>query len=98
MILFGGLVIIALAVYAVIKRVDVRLALLLAAVALGAISQSLPSIVQKFFATLTDEKFVIPICSAMGFAYVLRYTGCDRHLVHLLTNPLRHGRFLLIPG
>jgi len=30
MILFGGLVIIALAVYAVIRRVDVRLALLLA--------------------------------------------------------------------
>jgi DcuC family C4-dicarboxylate transporter len=98
MILFGGLVIIALAVYAVIRRVDVRLALLLAAVALGAISQTLPAITQKFFATLTDGKFVIPICSAMGFAYVLRHTQCDRHLVHLLTNPLKHGRFFLIPG
>ena len=98
MILFGGLVIIALAVYAVIRRVDVRLALLLAAVSLGAISQTLPAITQKFFATLTDGKFVIPICSAMGFAYVLRHTQCDRHLVHLLTNPLKHGRSFLIPG
>ncbi|HEY0075087.1 MAG TPA: C4-dicarboxylate transporter DcuC [Abditibacteriaceae bacterium] len=98
MILFGGLVIIALAVYAVIRRVDVRLALLLAAVALGAISQTLPTITQRFFATLTDGKFVIPICSAMGFAYVLRHTQCDRHLVHLLTNPLKHGRVFLIPG
>ena len=98
MILFGGLVIIALAVYAVIRRVDVRLALLLAAVALGAMSQTLPAITQKFFATLTDGKFIIPICSSMGFAYVLRHTQCDQHLVHLLTNPLRHARFFLIPG
>ncbi len=98
MTLFGGLVIIALAVYAVIRRVDVRLTLLLAAVALGAISNTLPEVVHKFFATLTDGKFIIPICSAMGFAYVLRFTGCDRHLVHLLTNPLRRFHIFLIPG
>ncbi len=98
MILFGGLVIIALAVYAVIRRVDVRLALLLAAVALGAISGTLPSIAQKFFQTLVAAEFVVPICSAMGFAYVLRHTGCDRHLVHLLVDPLRRVRPLLVPG
>ena len=98
MILFGGLVIIVLAVYAVIRRVDVRLTLILAALALGAISGTLPEVVHKFFATLTDAKFIIPICTAMGFAYVLRHTGCDKHLVHLLTNPLRKLHFLIIPG
>lgn len=98
MTLFGGIIIIALAVYAVIKRVDVRLTLLLAGVALGLVSGKLPDVIYKFFATLTDAKFIIPICTAMGFAYVLRYTECDRHLVHLLTNPLRRVQFLLIPG
>lgn len=98
MILFGGIVIIALAVYAVVRRVDVRLALLLAALALGAISGTLPGIAQKFFQTLVAAEFVIPICSAMGFAYVLRHTGCDRHLVHLLLHPLRRVSFLLVPG
>lgn len=98
MILFGGLIIIALVVYAVVRRVDVRLALLLAAVALGAMCGTLPAIAQKFFSTLVAAEFVVPICSAMGFAYVLRQTGCDRHLVHLMVNPLRRVSFLLIPG
>ncbi len=34
----------------------------------------------------------------MGFAYVLRQTGCDQHLVHLLITPFQRARSLLIPG
>jgi DcuC family C4-dicarboxylate transporter len=56
------------------------------------------AIVRTFLGTLVAEKFVVPICCAMGFAHVLRLTGCDRHLIHLLTNPLRRVRPLLIPG
>ena len=41
---------------------------------------------------------MVPICSAMGFAYVLRHTGCERHLVLLLVKPLRRVRCLLVPG
>jgi DcuC family C4-dicarboxylate transporter len=93
-----GLVIIAAAVYAILKRVDVRLALLLAAVALGALGGDLPSVVRQFFLTLTNEQFVVPICCAMGFAYVMRQSECDQHLVHLLVKPLQRVRGLLIPG
>jgi DcuC family C4-dicarboxylate transporter len=56
------------------------------------------AIVRTFLATLVAEKFVVPICSAMGFAHILRLTQCDRHLIHLLTRPLERVRFLLIPG
>jgi DcuC family C4-dicarboxylate transporter len=41
---------------------------------------------------------VVPICSALGFAYVLRVTECDQHLVRLLLRPLQRVRWLLIPG
>jgi DcuC family C4-dicarboxylate transporter len=34
----------------------------------------------------------------MGFAFVLKHTGCERHLVMLLINPLRNFRALLVPG
>jgi DcuC family C4-dicarboxylate transporter len=34
----------------------------------------------------------------MGFAYVLKFTECDRHLTNLLIAPLRHGKWLLVPG
>src|SRR5207302_4121636 len=47
---------------------------------------------------MTNERSVVPICSAMGFAFVLKETGCDRHLVQLLLRPVRAVRWLLIPG
>jgi DcuC family C4-dicarboxylate transporter len=34
----------------------------------------------------------------MGFAYVLRHTGCDVHLVRLLSAPVRSVRPLLLPA
>lgn len=93
-----GIIVILLAVYATVRRVDVRLALLSAAVALGILGGDLPAIVRTFFATLCSEKFVVPIGTALGFAQVLRRTGCDQHLVQLLVRPLRNVRPLLIPG
>jgi C4-dicarboxylate transporter, DcuC family len=100
-----GLLIIAAAVYAILRRMDVRLVLLLAAVLLGAIGTSLAevkdgltSVVRVFLTTLSNEQFVVPICTAMGFAHVLRLTGCDQHLVHLLVQPLQCVRLFLIPG
>jgi DcuC family C4-dicarboxylate transporter len=96
-LLLAGVVIVA-AVYAVYRGIDVRLCLILAALAMGALSGDVAPILREFLATFSNEKFVIPICSAMGFAYVLRHTECDRHLVQLLTRPLRSARLFLIPG
>jgi DcuC family C4-dicarboxylate transporter len=94
----AGLLIILAAVFAIARRVDVRLALLLAAFAMGGLAGDVSPIVRTFFATLGSEQFVVPICSAMGFAHVLRQTGCDRHLIHFLSRPLLRVRPLLIPG
>src|SRR5438876_2470596 len=98
MTLVLGLLIIVAAVVAVLRRVDVRLALLLAAFALGIVAGNAAPILRTFLATLSNEQFVVPICSAMGFAYVLRHTQCDQHLVQLLVEPLRRVRIFLIPG
>jgi DcuC family C4-dicarboxylate transporter len=57
-----------------------------------------PAIVRKFFTTFTASQYIIPLCCSMGFAYVLRHTLCDQHLVHALSGPLRKGRTFLIPG
>ncbi len=98
MTLLLGLLVIGAAVYAVMRRIDARLVLLLAAFALGVLGGKPQSVLQKLLATLVSEQFVVPICCAMGFAYVLRHTECDQHLVHLLVDPLRKARPLLIPG
>src|ERR1700719_2027451 len=93
-----GAFVILLAVVAVVRRVDVRLTLTLAGLALGALAWQTQAVVQTFLLTLCNEQFVVPICTAMGFAYVLRHTGCDQHLVHLLTEPVRRVRLFAIPG
>jgi DcuC family C4-dicarboxylate transporter len=94
----AGCLVIALAVVAIVRRVEVRLVLILAGLALGAISGDLRPIVRAFLHGLTDEKFLLPLGTCMGFAYVLRHTGCDQHLIHLLLRPLHYVRFLLVPG
>lgn len=118
-----GLLILAAAVYAVLRKVEVRLVLLLTALALAAVAgagnalnlassesgrnfQSIGTalftpfaqILRKFLSTFSDEKYVVPICSAMGFAFVLRATECDQHLVHLLVKPFQRVRALLVPA
>jgi DcuC family C4-dicarboxylate transporter len=47
---------------------------------------------------MVNPATVVPICSAIGFAFVLRLTGCDQELVQLLMRPLRKVRALLVPG
>jgi DcuC family C4-dicarboxylate transporter len=96
--LLAGSLLVFLAVVAVYRRVEVRLTLLLAALALAGLAGNPWVVVHKFFGTFADEKFVVPLCTAMGFAYVIRHTGCDQHLVHLLVKPLTRVRWLLVPG
>ena len=93
------------AVVLVVRGWDVRLVLLAAALATAVATDAvrgqvaaLPEVVRQFLSTFSNEKFVVPICTAMGFAYVLRHTGCERHLVLPLTAPLRRVRWLLVPG
>lgn len=93
-----AIIIIVLVVAAVVKGIDVRLVLLLAALSLGVVAGEVAPILREFFATFSNEKFVIPICTAMGFAYVLKHTECDSHMVRVLVAPIRRVRFLLIPG
>src|SRR6266446_5674944 len=96
--LWPGIAIIIVAMYALYRQCEVRLTLLLTALLLGLLAGDGWGIVQKFFETFVNERYVVPICSAMGFASVVRYTGCDQHLVRLLVQPLKKVRFLLLPG
>ncbi|MFL5245476.1 MAG: C4-dicarboxylate transporter DcuC [Gemmataceae bacterium] len=98
MILLLSLLIILLAIVAITRRQDARLVLLVAGFGLGLVAGNPGAILRMFFATLSNEQFVLPICCAVGFGYMLRHTGCDQHLVQLLVKPLRHIQFLLIPG
>jgi DcuC family C4-dicarboxylate transporter len=77
---------------------DVRLVLLAGALPLFLATGTMSQMLGKMVAEMANPATVVPIGSAVGFAFVLRTTGCDRHLVELLMLPIRRVRPLLIPG
>lgn len=86
------------ALYFIMKGMDVRLVLFAASLVLAAVAGNVLSIFDVFLSRMGDGQVVGPICSAMGFAFVIRLTGCDREMVRALLKPLRGLRWLLIPG
>lgn len=93
-----ALAVVVLVVLAILRGAEVKLTLILAALLLGCLAGAPMTIVQTFLKYFTDERYLLPIGCCMGFAFVLRETECDKHLVHLLLRPLQRVRTLLIPG
>ncbi|MCX7930465.1 MAG: C4-dicarboxylate transporter DcuC [Chlorobi bacterium] len=88
---FGALVL-------VWRGVDVRLVLIGAGIVLTSLRGEPQRVLDAFLRTMGDGNIVGPICSAMGYAFVLRAVGADRAMVELLAIPLRRLRWLLVPG
>lgn len=80
------------------RGLDVRVALFVAALAIGLLVGQPGAVFRKTAETLADAKFLLPICSAMGFAYVVRETGCVDAMVRMLVSPILRAPKLLLPG
>lgn len=97
MLLVATFAIIALTMWLLIKEWDVRLVLFGAGLALTLLKLKPLVVFDVFLAEMGNSKTIGPICTAMGYAYVLRATGCDRAMVRLLLSPVKRVRWLLIP-
>lgn len=110
-VILSFLLVLVVGGYALYRRVDVRLVLMLSAAFMFLVRATQPGlggavervnafaqVFTEFAKGMTSPSWVLPICSAMGFAYVCKLTDCDAHLVHLLCRPLRYVKWLLIPG
>lgn len=97
MILIAGVLVIAGAIYLMVRRVDVRLVLLAAGLALALLAGH-PLLIADTFTRGMVTAMVAPICASMGFAALMNATGCDKHLVHALLTPMHRVRWLVLPG
>lgn len=97
MIWLGGLIVV-LTFVAIIKRYETRLVLFLSGVAMAALSGKAVAAIDAFAAAMVNSGLVPVICTVMGFAYVMKLTECDSHLVHSLAGTLTRFRPILIPG
>ena len=93
-----AVVIIAAAVYFLIKGYDVRLVLFTAGLALCSLRLAPLAVFDEFLDSMVDRGWVGPICTAMAFSSVLAAGGCDREMVRLLMKPLRKVKWAFIPG
>ncbi|TCP97652.1 DcuC family C4-dicarboxylate transporter [Cricetibacter osteomyelitidis] len=84
-------------IYLLIKKYETRTVLIGIGLIMSLITLNPMGALDAFAKSMTSGGLIMAICSSMGFAYVMKYTQCDTHLVHLLTKPLSGLKFLLIP-
>ncbi|MCD8339323.1 MAG: C4-dicarboxylate transporter DcuC [Burkholderiales bacterium] len=85
-------------IYCLIKRYETRLVLFTAGMFLCCITLSPMEGLNQFAKSMTNAALIQAICGAMGFAYVITKTGCDKHLVTALARPLKGIGIFLIPA
>ncbi len=96
--LWMTVIVIFVAIYLLAKQYETRTVLLGAGMFLCIIALNPLFALDSFVKAMVNVGLVQTILSAMGFAFVMKLTKCDTHLVHLLLKPLRNLGFMLIPG
>ncbi len=93
-----GALIVVLTFVAIIKRYETRMVLFVSGLVMALISSKPNAAIDAFVAAMVNNSLVPIICTVMGFAYVMKLTKCDSHLVHLLAGSLTRFKAVLIPG
>ena len=80
--------IVLLTIAALLKRIETRLVLFVAGLAMALFALSPQTALGAFVANMTNKSLITSICSSMGFAAVIAITRCDVHFVGLMVKPL----------
>ena len=84
-------------IYLLIKKRETKTVLIAVGLILCVVALKPMGALNAFTEYMTKAGLIKAICASMGFAFVMKYTKCDQHLVTLLTRPLRNIGFVLIP-
>jgi C4-dicarboxylate transporter, DcuC family len=77
---------------------DVRLVLIVLGVILAWLGGDVFTAFDEIQKALGKGEIIGPICTAMGYAWVLKYCGCDVAMVQRCIRPLRKISWALLPG
>ncbi|WP_414714949.1 C4-dicarboxylate transporter DcuC [Sporomusa sp.] len=93
-----GVILVIITIYFLVKRYDARLVLLVSGVLMACVAGTPMAALNAFAKDMTNAGLIQAVCSVMGFAMVMRFTECDKHLINLMASGLGKVRPLLIPG
>ena len=92
-----GCILVLITLFLLIKRYEARMVLVAAGIVMCACAGN-PMAALNSFAKGMGSSMISSECSSMGFALVMRFTGCDKHLINFLAKGLTKVHFLIIPG
>ena len=92
-----GCILLLITLFLLIKRYEARMVLVAAGIVMCACAGN-PMAALNSFAKGMGSSMISSACSSMGFALVMRFTGCDKHLINFLAKGLTKVHFLIIPG
>ena len=96
-LIIGALVVLGV-IYLLLKRHESRMVLIAAGILMCIIGGKPMAALDAFAKSMTNAGLITSVCSCMGFAWCMKYTGCDKHLVVAIGKVLKKMGFLLIPG
>ena len=96
-LIIGALVVLGV-IYLLLKRHESRMVLIAAGILMCIIAGKPMAALDAFAKSMTNAGLITSVCSCMGFAWCMKYTGCDKHLVVAIGKVLKKMGFLLIPG
>ncbi|MDO4177965.1 MAG: C4-dicarboxylate transporter DcuC [Phascolarctobacterium sp.] len=95
--LYIGILLVIATLCLIVKRYETRMVLVVSGIVMCCVAGA-PIKALDAFAKGMGSGMISSACSSMGFALVMRYTGCDKHLISALAKVLTKVRFLVIPG
>ena len=98
MILVIGVIVLVVTVYLLVKRYDARVVLLASGILMACLAGTPMASLNAFAKNMTNGGLIQAVCSVMGFAMVMKYTECDKHLINFMASGLAKVRPILIPG
>ena len=96
-LIIGALIVVGV-IYLLLKRHESRMVLIAAGILMCIIGGKPMAALDAFAKSMTNAGLITSVCSCMGFAWCMKYTGCDKHLVVAIGKVLKKMGFLLIPG
>lgn len=93
-----ALVVVAITIFLLIKQYETRMVLIGSGLVMCLLALSPMAGLDAFSERMTSGSLIQAICASMGFAYVMKYTQCDMHLVRSLTGMMSRLGFFLIPA
>ncbi len=96
--IFVGIIIVIITFYLIAKGYENKLVLFLSGLVMSILALNPVASIDAFSKALVNGVLVTTICSVLGFSEVMKITGCDKHLVHMLSRVLVKYQSILIPG